>query len=380
MATRLQTRTEIHSHEKLAWLRLSRTENVGPITFYRLVEAYGSAQKALEILPELSKRGGRKAPLKSPSPAEIEREYEALKKFGGDIVTAAEDSYPLALAATDDAPPVISVLGNLQLMNRPCIAMVGARNASLNGKKFAQKLAGDLGAQGQTIVSGLARGIDTAAHEGSLSTGTIAVVAGGIDIIYPEENTALYGRIREQGLIIAESPFGQQPFAQSFPRRNRIVSGLSKGVIVIEATMRSGSLITARLAGEQGRDVYAVPGHPLDPRAQGPNHLIREGATLIRSAQDVLETLLSFTGKALAEPKRPEPVFQGPPLKEEEMPANAEDILLSHLSFTPVSVDELLRTCHLSVPTLQTILLEWELAGRVKRLPGNRVSLMHQEE
>lgn len=364
--------------QKLSWLRLARTENVGPMTFYRLVDAYSSPERALERLPELSRRGGRSKPLKAPDQSVIEREYEALQKIGGDIVTAGEESYPLSLAAIDDAPPVISILGNIDLAHRGCVGVVGARNSSLNGRKFAEKISRDLGESGQVIVSGLARGIDTAAHAGSLKTGTIAVVAGGIDIIYPEENKNLYEQIREQGLIIAESPFGVPPVAQSFPRRNRIVSGLSKGVVVIEATMRSGSLITARLAGEQGRDVYAVPGHPFDPRAQGANHLIREGATLIRSADDILEAIRSFSGQTMREPKAPEPRFQSPIPEDFEPPESATETILGHLSFSPVAVDELIRTCLLSISAVQTVLLEMELAGRVKRHPGNKVSLIQE--
>ena len=362
--------------EKLSWLRLSRTENVGPVTFYKLLQICGTAQKALEQLPDLSRRGGRTKPLKAPSPDSIEREYESLKKIGGEIITAGEESYPPFLAAIDDAPPVISILGDIALTQKSCIAMVGARNASLNGKNFASKLARELGSNSQIIVSGLARGIDTAAHTGALQTGTIAVVAGGIDIIYPEENTALYEQIKESGLIIAESPFGIPPIAQSFPRRNRIVSGLSKGVIVVEATMRSGSLITARLAGEQGRELWCVPGHPFDPRAQGPNHLIREGATLVRSADDILEGIRAFNGPGLQEPKRPEFHFPDAFQDIEESPENAQDLLLQHLSYTPVSVDELIRTCLLSISVVQLTLLEMELAGRIKRHPGNRVSIL----
>ncbi|MFN3699996.1 MAG: DNA-processing protein DprA [Alphaproteobacteria bacterium] len=371
--------------EKLDWLRLARTENVGPITFYRLVEFYGSPAEALRALPELAKRGGRKKPLIAPDKAEIERELTALQKRGATLITAQCEAYPLALSAIDDAPPILSALGDIGLLERPALAMVGARNASLNGKKFAAKLARELGAQGQIIVSGLARGIDTAAHEGALSSGTIAVVAGGIDVIYPEENTALYHKIAsEGGLILAESPYGQKPFAQSFPRRNRIVSGLSSGVIVVEATMRSGSLITARMAGEQGRDVFAVPGHPLDPRADGPNHLIREGAALVRNAGDILEALRDFSGNTLREPYSPStpltpPKLDTPPVDNyEEPPENSHEQVLQTLSFTPIAVDEVLRNCHVSIGILQSILLDLELAGRIKRLPGNRISLVSE--
>lgn len=363
--------------EKLDWLRLFRSENVGPITFYRLLERYGSAGKALEALPDLAKRGGRQAPLRLAPLQMIEREYQHLQKMGGGLLTAACPDYPLGLSACDDAPPVLSYFGNPQLAQQNCIAMVGARNASLNGRKFAEKLSKDLGAREQIIVSGLARGIDTSAHQGALATGTIAVIAGGLDVIYPEENVEIYHQIREQGLILAESPLGQKPFAQSFPKRNRIVSGLSKAVIVVEATMRSGSLITARLAGEQGRDVMAMPGHPMDPRAAGPNHLIREGATLVRNAEDVMETLLDYSGRAMREPFHEPADFTPPSIREElkEPPENAQENVLNQLSLTPIAVDELLRACEVSIPVMQTILLELELAGRIKRLPGGRVSL-----
>jgi DNA processing protein len=379
---KLQLKADQNTAEKLAWLRLARTENVGPITFYRLIERFGSAGKAIEHLPEMSKRGGKAKPLTAPPVSAVEKEYEALRKIGGDIITAAEEAYPLALAAIDDAPPVISVLGNPGLMNKPCIAMVGARNASVNGRKFSEKLSKDLGTMGMVVVSGLARGIDTSAHIGALQAGTIAVVAGGIDIIYPEENKKLYEEIKEKGLLIAESPLSQTPFAQSFPRRNRIVSGLSKAVVVVEATMRSGSLITARLAGEQGRDLYAVPGHPLDPRAEGPNHLIREGAILIRNAEDIVENLRNFSGGALREPIQAQTRFMTPSAANEnpleDMDENTQEMVLSALSFTPLGVDELVRTCQLSVSMTQTVLLELELAGRVKRHHGNKVSLLQE--
>lgn len=367
--------------EKLNWLRLSRTDNVGPITFYKLIEYYGSATEALNALPELAKKGGRKNPLTAPPLSTIEREYEALQKLGGDITCALDKTYPLALAATDDAPPVISYIGDINLVRTPCIAIVGARNASLNGRKFAAKLAKELGQSGQTIVSGLARGIDTSAHEGALDTGTIAVVAGGIDIVYPRENQQLYDRIKQCGLVIAESPLGMEPIARHFPKRNRIVSGLSSGVIVIEATVKSGSLITARMAGEQGRDVYAVPGYPLDPRAQGPNKLIQDGATLIQNAQDILQNLENYSGGLIMRDAAIQntPELTLVPEKQEEK--EAEDLrtaLMQNLSQMPVGVDELARACHVSIPALQMALLEMELAGRLQRLPGNRVVLLDE--
>lgn len=368
---------DLNEIQRLAWLRLSRTENVGPITFYQLIARFGSAEKALDTLPELAQRGGRKKPLVAASKNDIEREYTALKKLGGQIITPLDETYPFPLTAIDDAPPVLSVLGNPAFLNKPCVAIVGARNASLNGKKFTAKLAHDLGARGQIVASGLARGIDTAAHNGAINTGTIAVVAGGIDVVYPEENQKLYEEIIEKGAILAESKLGQQPFAAAFPRRNRIVSGISRGVIVIEATQNSGSLITARMAGEQGREVYAVPGSPLDPRASGPNHLIREGATLIRNADDVLEGLLDFTGKGMRDTFTPINLLpeMTAPQDDESNEKLLKDVL-SNLSFAPITVDELVRVCHVTISALQSVLLELELAGRINRLPGGRVILM----
>lgn len=373
---------KLSEQERIAWLRLARTENVGPVTFYRLLERFGSAEKAIERLPDLARKGGRVKPLTAPPLTEVEKEYAALKKAGGDIVTAADDFYPLALSALDDAPPVLSFIGRAELFNQSCVAIVGARNASLNGRKFSETLARDLGKNGQIVVSGLARGIDTAAHTGALSSGTIAVVAGGIDVIYPEENKVLYQQICENGLIVAESPFGVPPIAQSFPRRNRIVSGLSKGVVVVEATLRSGSLITARLAGEQGRDVYAVPGHPLDPRAEGPNHLIREGATLIRSADDVMESLRNFSGQTLRD--APQPVLRGfDSIRDDaerqndmDAPPDAAEIVLGALSYSPVNIDLIVRETGMPVSTIYSVLLELELAGRVKHYPGGKVALI----
>ncbi len=368
--------TVLNEQERLNWLRLFRTENVGPITFYRLLERFGSAGKALDALPEFSKRGGRAKPLTAPPVGEIEQELKALHKLDGDIICACEEDYPLALAATEDAPPVLSVIGNKDLLPRQGIGMVGARNASLNGRKFAEKLARELGQSGQVVISGLARGIDTAAHTGSLDTGTIAVVAGGVDIIYPQENTQLHAQIREGGLIVAESPLGTEPIARHFPKRNRIISGLSSGVVVVEATLKSGSLITARMAGEQGRDVYAVPGFPLDPRAAGPNKLLQDGAILIQNAQDILQNINSYSGHSLHEVRQAESPVTSMASTDQNEVIEARDLILQNLSYVPVTVDELVRSCHITIPAVQTVLLELELAGRLQRLPGGRVSLI----
>lgn len=369
--------SNIDLREKMAWLRLIRTENVGPVTFYRLIEAYGSASKAIEALPTLAKRGGRAKPLTTVALSQIEKEYQALQKFGGDILCAGETDYPASLAAIDDAPPVLTYAGDITLLKKTCVGIVGSRNASLNGRKFTEKLAHDLGIAGASVVSGLARGIDTAAHAGSLESGTVAVLGGGLDIIYPPENKDLYAKIRERGLLIAESPFGQQPFAQSFPRRNRIISGLSQGVVIVEATFKSGSLITARMAGEQGRDVFAVPGHPLDPRAEGPNALIRDGAVLIRNAADILESLSTFQTGSLQDSagQKYQPLPPVTHIDDQTLDRTRAEVLAC-LSLTPVSIDEVIRSTGLPAAAVQIVILELELAGRAQRLPGQRIALL----
>lgn len=362
--------------EKIAWLRLIRTDNVGPITFYNLLQTFGTAVKAIENLPTLAKRGGRLKNLSIADAGAIIQEMEALEKRGGEFVFAADKFYPLSLAATEDAPPVLSVLGNKKILNLSTVGIVGARNASLNGRKFAEKIAGDLGKAGQMIASGLARGIDTSAHAGSLATGTIAVVAGGIDIIYPPENGKLYHAIIGEGCIVAESPLGMEPLARHFPKRNRIISGLSSGVLVVEATLKSGSLITARMAAEQGRDVFAVPGHPFDPRASGPNKLIQDGAVLIQNADDILQNIGSFQTTKIALHEPPQSSWPAEQI-DDQTSETIRDIILQNISMTPVTVDELVRNCHLTIPSVQMVLLELELAGRLQRLPGNRIVLIN---
>ncbi len=373
-------KTDLTDEDRLNWLRLIRTESVGPITFYRLMARFGTAEKALEMLPDLSRKGGRKRAIQTFSKAAAEKELNALARHGGKIITVADPEYPLALSAVEDAPPVLLVLGNADLLNSRCVAIVGARNASHNGCRFAETLARELGEAGFTIASGMARGVDTAAHKGSVPSGTIAVIAGGIDIIYPQENAGLYDQIRQNGLIVAENAFGFHPRPQDFPRRNRIVSGISEGVIIAEASLRSGSLITARLAAEQGREVFAVPGFPQDPRAQGPNKLIRDGATLIQSAQDVIQALSGFRGNAMREPAF-DP-YSYTPFDDEELAGTDEQdvdrariILEGALSSVPSSIDDLIRAHDLTVPEVQNALLELELAGRLLRHAGGRVSL-----
>jgi len=377
------TRKELSSDERLAWLRLSRTENIGPITFYKLLQRYGSATNALTALPELARRGGRKKPLQAFDAATAKREIEQLAKMDARLIAACEPDYPEALAATEDAPPLIAVLGHVHLLNTRCVAMVGARNASLNGRKMAEQLARDLGEAGYTIASGLARGIDTSSHIGALNTGTIAAVAGGLDVIYPKENTALFHEIAGRGAMGAESPLGTQIQARHFPRRNRIVSALSLGTIVVEAAPKSGSLITARMAADQGREVFAVPGSPLDPRAQGTNGLIKQGAQLIETAHDVLDVLEGLRTLPVSETDQPDFFSLSPPDTEPEIPeenmAEVRAVLEENLSPTPIAVDEVIRACHFSTQAVLTALLEMELAGRIKRHPGSKVSLAYTE-
>lgn len=358
--------------ERLDRLRLIRTENVGPISYRQLLRRFGNARAALDALPQLARRGGRAVSLRLCTAAEAERELDALGRAGGRLLVRDEPDYPAALAAVDDAPPVIGVRGNVALLNRKCVAMVGARNASANGRRLAEDIARDLGAAGFVVVSGMARGIDTAAHRGSLAASTIAVVAGGIDVVYPPENQELYGAIAERGAIIAELPPGTVPRERHFPRRNRLVSGLSLGVVVIEAALQSGSLITARLALEQGREVLAVPGSPLDPRSRGSNNLIRQGAILAEGATDVIAAL---AGMAAAPPQLDlKNDLQLSESSEETPSESTRRTVEEMLGPEPVAVDELIRQCHLSPPALRAVLLDLELAGRLERHPGNRVS------
>ena len=362
--------------ERLDWLRLIRSDNVGPVTFARLIERFGNAAAALAALPDLARRGGRQQPLRIPGKAEAERELAALDRLGGHLICRGEADYPLALAAIDDAPPVLSVLGFPAMLARPCVGMVGARNASIAGRKMAERLAHDLADAGFTVVSGLARGIDTAAHQGAIAKATAAVVAGGIDIIYPPENDGLYHDLAQRGVILAESPFGTEPQARHFPRRNRLISGLSLGVVVVEAALKSGSLITARFALEQGRDVFAVPGSPADPRAQGCNRLIKEGAALVEGADDIIQALRAASHAPLAEPGGN--LFRPPPsIAEDDAELRRARLAISEgLSPTPVLIDEVVRGCQLSAGVVMTVLLEMELAGRLQRHPGGRISLI----
>jgi len=354
----------------IARLRLIRSENIGPVTYRQLLRRFGSAEAALDALPDLAQRGGGKAP-RIATAADAGRELDAVHRHGGRMIFIGETPYPALLEASEAAPPVLSVRGDLGLLDRAMVAMVGARNASAAACRFARGLASDLADADLVVVSGLARGIDAAAHWGALDGGTIGVVAGGFDVAYPPENADLQAKIAAQGLVIAEMPVGTQPQARHFPRRNRIIAGLCAGTVVIEAAPKSGSLITARLAAEAGREVMAVPGSPLDPRAQGCNALIREGATLVQSAADVLESLGTVTGQMAAPEARYDP---GPvALEASDGERRAVEELLSP---TPVAVDELVRQSGLPAATVAGVLLDLELGGQLVRHAGGRVALV----
>jgi len=363
--------------ERLDWLRLLRSENVGPITFYQLLQRFGSAAAALDALPSFARRGGRRGNLTICPRADAERELISLDKVHARLIAWGEPDYPQALTAVEDAPPLVAVRGQTGLLKQRALAVVGARNASANGRRFAREIAAELGRNGFLVVSGLARGIDAAAHQGAIETGTLAVVAGGIDVVYPEENRTLYDEIVERGVVMAELPVGTMPQASHFPRRNRIISGASLGVLVVEAALKSGSLITARFALEQGREVFSVPGSPLDPRCRGCNDLIRRGATLVEGVDDVLSALEGQLSESPAEHQRRtprSPLTDGNPTENETDHERAK--ILEALGPSPVAVDELVRQCQLSPAIVATVLLELELAGRLERQPGNRVTLL----
>ncbi|WP_424138984.1 DNA-processing protein DprA [Roseomonas chloroacetimidivorans] len=356
--------------DSLARLRLARTDGVGPQHFGRLMARHGDAAGALRAIAADSTR--RFTPAEA---GEVEREHDTVLAMGGSWIHLGQPDYPPLLAALDDAPPVLAAIGNTALLPSRQVAIVGARNASAGGRRIAEDMAEALAEAGVTITSGLARGIDAAAHTGGLRSGrTIAVIPGGLDIAYPPENRELQDRIAEHGLLLAEAPLGTAPLARHFPRRNRIVAGLSLGIVVVEAAPRSGTLITARLGAEAGREIYAVPGSPLDPRCQGSNDLLRHGAHFCERASDVLESL-----PATAEPM---PLFAPRPSRAPvREPAHARmtceesstSDLLTLIGPTPVAVDEVLRRCHLSAPNARAALLELELVGLIEALPGNRV-------
>ena len=366
-------------------LRLARSEGVGPVTYRRLLQRFSSAAAALDALPRLARAGGKSEAPSIPTAATASRELQRLQQLGGTLLFSDAPDYPPLLALLDDAPPVLSVLGDAAALPRRAVALVGSRNASANGQRIAETLAAELAAAGIVVVSGLARGIDTAAHRGALRAGcTIACVAGGVDVPYPPENVELQAQIARGGAVVGEAPLGTAPQARHFPRRNRIIAGLSLGVVVVEAAPRSGSLITARLAQEAGRELFAVPGSPLDPRCRGSTGLIREGAHLTETAADVLENLPDHPlregitrSPLFARGAAPERMAEPPP--EFAEPDDASVIqakVLQLLGPSPVAVDELIRRSQCPPAEVNAVLLDLEIAGRVQTLPGNRVALL----
>jgi len=359
--------------ERRDWLALSRAERVGPRAFARLAERYATPAEALAALPSLARPGG--VGYRAPEPGAVRAELDAGAANGARLLCLGAPDYPPLLAEIEDPPPALWTVGDASLAARPCVAVIGARNASALGLRLAEMMARDLGAAGWTVVSGLARGVDAAAHKATLETGAAAVFAGGVDVVYPEQNAAIAAAIAEHGLILSEAPMGEVPQARHFPRRNRIVSGLSRGVVLVEAAERSGSLITARLAAAQGREVMAAPGSPLDPRAAGCNALIREGATLVRCAGDVIEALAG--GVAPAPPRRPRrsaPAAAPVALAPAPAPDDAAGRVLDLLGAAPVGFDDLARAAALSPAALSALLLDLELEGLVDRRPGDLIA------
>ncbi len=368
--------------EKLDRLRLARTEGIGPIAWQRLIGRFGSAAAAIAALPGLARAGGRAQPPAVPPRARAEAELEKLEKLGGRMLVLGGPGYPPLLAHLADPPPALAVLGDAEVLHTAAVAIVGGRNASANGQRIAEELASELAASGLPVVSGMARGVDAAAHTGALAAGrTIAAVAGGLDMPYPPQHRELQARIAEHGAVLAEAPLGTAPQARHFPRRNRIIAGLSLGVVVVEAALRSGSLITARYALEAGRELFAVPGSPLDPRTRGSNDLIRQGAHLVETAADVLEHLpaapsphpsaVPWVRTRKNGSITPETAPSGP-----EEPGNlpaARKQVLELLDSSPTTVDDLVRRCQFSAAAVNAVLLELEIAGRVALLPGDRV-------
>lgn len=367
----------LEPREKLDWLQLIRTQNIGPITFHRLIAKYKTASEALKALPELSRKAGRRTQLKASDRTECERELEEADRRGARLIASCEDDYPKALKAIPDHPPLIFLRGHASLFEKPAVAIIGARNASGVGRKIARMLAGDLGQAGYVAVSGLARGIDGAAHDAALNTGTVAVVAGGVDVVYPPEHEDLTTRIAREGAVISECPMGAQPTARDFPKRNRLISGLSRGVVVVEAAAKSGTLLTANFALEQGREVFAVPGSPLDPRCQGANRLIRDGATLVERAEDIIEALAAQT-RGVSDKTRDLFDWNDGMSEREPDPAMLASLrrqVLEILSFTPLHRDEILREADAPPGLVADTLLDLVLSGEALEHEGGRFSL-----
>lgn len=369
--------------QKKEWLKLALSENVGPITFRNLLAYFGTPKEAITHLDEFARRGGRSKPIVLASEKKVTEQLKKAHELGVEILTLREPEYPRLLKKLEDAPPVLFAKGHLSLTTKTCVGIVGTRGASLNGKNFARHLSYDLAKSDYTIVSGMAKGIDSAAHMGALSNtdgkgGTIAVVGTGLDAIYPKENKTLCEELYERGCVICELPFGSPISPQNFPRRNRIISGLSKGIVVIEAQLRSGSLITARLAKEQGRHVFAVPGFPLEARSEGPNKLLKNGAILVEKASDIIDTFNDLSHAFQMEEPDFNCHFEPYTVISDRELAEARKIIVENLTYETTGVDELIQGTQLSAQIVSIILVELELAGRIERHPGNRVSLLAQ--
>jgi DNA processing protein len=360
--------------QRIDWLRLIRSPNIGPRTFRSLVNHFGGARAALEALPSLAQRGGARGAVQICSREDAVREIALAHKLGVGLVAWGEPDYPARLQMIDDAPPLLTIRGNAAVLGRPMVAMVGSRNASGAGLKFTQMIARELGEAGFVVVSGLARGIDAAAHKTSLATGTIAVLAGGQDRIYPAEHASLLDTMLPAGAALSEMPLGWEPRASDFPRRNRLISGLSLGVVIVEAAKRSGSLITARCALDQGREVFAVPGSPLDPRAEGTNGLIKQGATPVTETADIVSVLQPIMEQHELFAREPEQDF----LPDDGETADDERTrIVSLLGPAPVQIDDLVRLAKSSPAVVRMVLLELEIAGRLERHGGGLVSLVY---
>jgi DNA processing protein len=372
----LDSGARLDEEDRLDWLRLIRSDNVGPRTFHDLVSHYGGVGPALAALPALARRGGSNRPLRIVSREQAKVELTAARAAGVEFIALNEPGYPSRLKMIEDPPPIVAVRGSSDALSRPSIAIVGSRNASAAGVKFAERIARDLGEAGFVIVSGLARGIDAAAHRASLATGTVGVLAGGHACIYPPEHTGLLEKIEINGAAISEMPFAWEPRAHDFPRRNRLISGLSLGVVVVEAARRSGSLITARLPGEQGREVFAVPGSPLDPRSEGANGLLKQGATPVTEAADVITAVEPILGRSIELPSAREPSQQLLDASGAEPGTDERSRLIALLGPAPVSIDDLMRLSQSSATNVRGILLELEIAGRLARHGAGLVSLL----
>lgn len=369
------------AQEKINWIRLSRSENVGKSTFFRLIKIFGSASAALEKISDCAVKGGLGRQIKVCSLSEAEKELANSTKFGAQIIAFGENDYPNLLREIADPAPILTLKGHKELLNNHKIAVVGPRNASFNGIAFARKIAAELGENSLIVASGMARGIDAAAHQASLKTGTIAVIAGGIDHIYPKENTELYHKIADQGLLLCESPFGAPPKGGNFIQRNRIISGISLGVVVVEAGLKSGSLVTARFALEQGREIFAVPGSPFDPRCHGTNRLIKQGAKLTENIDDILEEISSLKARfaevgMLQEPEAEEFIMPLSKMPDEKEIAEIRKEIIAKISFVPIAIEAIIQELSASARAINVAIVQLELADKVEVVHGKVVRKM----